>query len=87
MFFMQLLHYHLLFNSYNNLYFSSGLSDDDLIVSQSLESYNRKISAGNKIKDDVSMVNNPFGELMKSMKVAPVCLGILGGLNLLATKR
>jgi len=58
----------------------------DTSASQNLRSFRKKVGSKNRIKEDQALLNTPFSKLSASLRVAPVCLTILGSLNLIATK-
>jgi hypothetical protein len=52
-----------------------------------VNNFEKSASYGNSIKEDNAIMKPPFSQLKASMKAAPLCLSILGNLNLISTIR
>jgi len=51
------------------------------------DNFNKKVTAGNNLKTDTALMTSPFAKLQSSMRFAPVCLSILGKMNLISTEK
>jgi len=51
------------------------------------DNFNKKVTAGNNLQTDNALMTSPFAKLQSSMRFAPVCLSILGKMNLISTEK
>ena len=51
------------------------------------DNFNKKVTAGNNLRTDSALMDSPFAKLKSSMQFAPVCLTILGKMNLISTEK
>jgi len=51
------------------------------------DNFNKKVTAGNNLRTDNALMTSPFAKLQSSMQFAPVCLSILGKMNLISTEK